>query len=170
MFVEQFANELDAIADRFGNGALTKTLERCYDTIIEGERQMFADRSGPDGSPWPDRLETVENHPLLNRSGSLLAAATGGNGHVKRIGNRELITGVQKGSSGSLAGALVHQYGATIRPRSKPFLNFRLNGKWVQAKQVTIPARPYIGASAETTLKLYDDVSIGVLEEVFHRG
>lgn len=170
MDVQQFGALLEDYGTRLATGSLTATLEKCYDTIIEGERDIFAHQVGPDGEAWPARLETFETHPLMNETGTLLAAATGGPGHVKRIGARELITGVSKGTSGSLAGAAIHQFGGTIRAKTKEFLSFRLNGRWVKTKAVKIPARPYIGASPETRMKLFEVVSDGVMGEVFHRA
>jgi phage virion morphogenesis protein len=42
--------------------------------------------------------------------------------------------------------AAVHQFGATIRPKSRSHLVFRLGGnRVVFAQSVTIPARPYLG-------------------------
>lgn len=45
------------------------------------------------------------------------------------------------------------QYGAdrTIKPRRGPVLRFKVNGKWVSAKQVhiKIPARPFLGISED---------------------
>lgn len=170
MNVAEFAAHLDGIGTHLAGGALPKTLEKCYATILEGERQIFADKVGPDGEVWQERQERVETHPLMNKTGALMAAATGGPGHVKRIGDRELITGVQKGTSGSLAGAAIHQYGGTIRAVRAQFLRFRLNGRWVMTKQVKIPARPYIGINAENHNKLFDDIGDGVMAEVFGRG
>jgi phage virion morphogenesis protein len=43
----------------------------------------------------------------------------------------------------------VHQFGATIVPKSKAALVFKLAGGWVRAKKVTIPARPYLGFGPE---------------------
>ena len=169
MNVADFAAYLDGIGTHLASGALPNTLEKCYATIIEGEKQIFADKVGPDGEMWTERQERVETHPLMNKTGALMAAATGGPGHVKRIGDREVIAGVQKGTSGSLAGAAIHQYGGTIRAVRANFLRFRLNGKWVMTKQVKIPARPYIGINPETHSKLYDDIGDGVMAEVFHR-
>lgn len=54
--------------------------------------------------------------------------------------------------------ARVHEYGATIRPKTKPYLVFRLwnfsdttapTGPWVRTKQVVIPPRPYLGPAAQ---------------------
>lgn len=39
--------------------------------------------------------------------------------------------------------ARVHEFGATIRPKSKKgWLRFQIDGRWVQTKQVKIPKRP----------------------------
>lgn len=40
--------------------------------------------------------------------------------------------------------AATHQYGATIRARKAKFLRFRAGRRWIFAKQVTIPARPFL--------------------------
>lgn len=34
-----------------------------------------------------------------------------------------------------------HEYGATIRPKTANYLRFRINGKWISTKEVTIPKR-----------------------------
>lgn len=56
--------------------------------------------------------------------------------------------------------ARVHEYGATIRPKRKPYLTFRLwnfydtdrpTGPWVRARQVEIPPRPFLGPAAHDT-------------------
>lgn len=44
--------------------------------------------------------------------------------------------------------ARIHQLGGTVRPQKGKFLKFRgLDGEDVFAKEVTIPARPYLGIS-----------------------
>jgi len=40
--------------------------------------------------------------------------------------------------------AAVHQFGATIEAKNHPFLHFKVGGRWVKTKSVTIPARPYL--------------------------
>jgi len=44
----------------------------------------------------------------------------------------------------SLSYAAVHQYGATIKAKNKPFLRFKVNGRWSCKRQVVIPARPFM--------------------------
>jgi phage gpG-like protein len=48
------------------------------------------------------------------------------------------------------AWARVHQFGATIRAKNVPYLRFLIRGKgWASKKQVTIPARPWLGVSTD---------------------
>lgn len=60
----------------------------------------------------------------------------------------------------NLVYAPVHEYGAVIRPKRGPYLVFRLwnfsdtdapTGPWRKARQVVIPARPYLGPAARDT-------------------
>ena len=43
----------------------------------------------------------------------------------------------------------MHQFGATITPKTARRLRFELGGKTVFAKKSVIPARPYLGVSAQ---------------------
>lgn len=45
--------------------------------------------------------------------------------------------------------AAVHRFGAVIRPKTAEAVRFRLASGLVRARSVTIPARPYLGLSAE---------------------
>lgn len=38
----------------------------------------------------------------------------------------------------------VHQFGATIHAKNKPYLMFRMGQRWVRKKQVTIPQRMFL--------------------------
>lgn len=40
--------------------------------------------------------------------------------------------------------ARIQEFGGTIRPKKKKTLAFKINGKWVFAKKVTLPKRPYL--------------------------
>lgn len=40
--------------------------------------------------------------------------------------------------------ARIQEFGGTIRPKKKKMLAFKIGGKWVFAKKVTLPARPYL--------------------------
>jgi hypothetical protein len=51
--------------------------------------------------------------------------------------------------------AFVHEYGMTIHAKRYPYMTFKINGKWVKAKQVTIRAKHFFAdgwAEAERML------------------
>lgn len=169
MYVEEFAQYCDEVDRDFAAAPLPSVMRECHEIFIEGERDIFANQVAPDGEQWAARKDS-EPHPVLNLTGALLAAATGGPGHVVRIEDRSLEAGVQKAETGSLAGAAVHQYGATIVPRVKKFLSWVTpSGVRRFAKKVVIPARPYIGANYETQTRMADTITEGVRREVFDR-
>lgn len=167
MTPDQFTNRISDIGRRFESEPLTEVMDECHTALVDGSRYMFANAVGPNGQIWPSRRMGRSQHPLLNQSGELYAAATGGAGHVHRTGYREVIYGVQKAGSGSRAGAAVHQYGATIVPRFKKMLSFVVDGIRYFAKKVVIPARPYIGCSSETRDICREIVAEGFHEKVF---
>jgi phage gpG-like protein len=41
--------------------------------------------------------------------------------------------------------AAIHQFGGTIRPKSKRALRFRMGGRLFTLSKVSIPARPFLG-------------------------
>ena len=102
--------------------------------------QRFDDETAPDGSKWPQSIRArVEGGKTLTDSARLKMSIT----HRSDSSSAEWGTNVIY--------AAVHQSGATIRPVSAKALSFRLPGnlRFVSVKEVVIPARPFIGLSAE---------------------
>lgn len=115
----------------------------------QGESQtrnrITNEKTAPDGTPWKPNLEGTS---ILMRSGENLLGTVAyivGNGSVEWGAFWEY--------------AHVHQYGAVIRPKDADKLVFRLKGKTVFAKQVVIPARPFVGISSENETELEDTVT-----------
>lgn len=52
----------------------------------------------------------------------------------------------------------IQELGGTIRPIHGQFLKFQIDGEWKQAKQVTIPARPYLRPAVEDHIDQISDV------------
>jgi phage gpG-like protein len=90
---------------------------------------------GPNGQAWPPNQTGT---PILFRTGRHL---------------HDSIASSSSGTSGEWGAAWefahVHQEGAVITPKSAGRLVFMLGDKRVFAKKVTIPARPFVGVSAE---------------------
>ncbi|MCC3246142.1 phage virion morphogenesis protein [Methylocystis sp. WRRC1] len=100
---------------------------------------------GPDGEAWPPNLTGT---PILMRTGDHL---------------RYYVASSSSGSSGewgdSWEFAHVHQDGATITPKNAERLAFMLGPKRVFAKSVTIPARPFVGVSADDAREIEELVT-----------
>lgn len=150
MNMSEFLTEMDAMQARVVGHDYSDVLEECHKVAVAGVGRAFDNRIGFDGYAWAPRKDTANTAPLMNVTGQLRAAATGGPDHVRRIGGNVLLFGVAKGI-GSLAGAAVHQFGAIIRPvRAKMLSWVTAAGRRVFARQVKVPARPYLGMDAET--------------------
>lgn len=111
--------------------------------MVDSTRMRFTSNVAPDGRRW-DALRPAYDAfrrpgPILVQSGALRGSIT------FRAGSGD----VQWGSNMIYAG--VHQRGAKIVPKQAKALAFRLGsgGPFVRARSVTIPARPYLGISAE---------------------
>lgn len=115
-----------------------------------GERQtrrrIETEKTAPDGTPW---APNKEGHSILLESGRHLRDSVA----FIASGSEE----VQWGESWEFAH--VHQYGATIVPKTAQRLAFTLNGKKVFAKKVTIPARPSVGISSDNAQEITEHVS-----------
>ena len=55
--------------------------------------------------------------------------------------------------------AHIHQEGAVITAKTAQALHFTVGGKSVHAKSVTIPARPFVGISAENAQEIEELVT-----------
>ena len=59
--------------------------------------------------------------------------------------------------------APVQEYGAIIKPKTKPFLRFMIGERWVTLKQAVIPARPYLEPTINENL---DEVDAMITSEI----
>lgn len=133
----QIERVLAGLLKRFGN--LKPLMERFGIVLEAGTIERFDTGRGPDGTPWLP---------------SLRARTTGGKTLVDR--------GILRQSIRSIAGddrveigsniiyARIHQEGGTIAAKGDGRLKFRLPGiGWRSPHQVIIPARPFLGISAD---------------------
>ncbi|SDQ17640.1 phage virion morphogenesis protein [Pseudovibrio sp. Tun.PSC04-5.I4] len=110
------------------------------EVLLDETRERITKEVGPDGSNWP-ALHPVTLDNRRSKTGMLRDSG-------------ELFRSIHKNSSAAKAEVgtnlnhpkvWVNQYGTTIKPRRVPFLLIPFGGGRIAAKQVTIPARPYIG-------------------------
>lgn len=108
-------------------------------------RRITDEKTAPDGSAWPPNAEGTS---ILLRTGEHLLGSIA-----------YTASGDQAQWGASWEYAHVHQDGATIKPQSAPALAFSVGGKSVHARQVTIPARPFVGLSADNWQELRELVT-----------
>lgn len=116
-------------------------------------RRITDEKTAPDGTAWAP-----------NREGTSILSKTGE--HL--LGSIAWVSSAAEAEWGAAwEYAHVHQFGATITPKSAAQLSFMLGGSLVHAKKVTIPSRPFVGLSAENgeeILQLVTDVFGGLLQ------
>lgn len=122
--------------------------------LVQNVHDRFEAAVDPQGQPWEP----------LNPS---YAAAKRGPGILREAGMRGGLMGSITFSAGPDAVevgtnkiyAAVHQFGATIVPVKASHLVFRIGNQVVKAKSVTIPARPFLGISAEDERTIAETVT-----------
>lgn len=139
---------LDDASAMKGVGALLSALGDLRPVLTEIGAELekstldrFETGVGPDGTPWkPSRRALETGTQTLVESSSLRDSV-----HYVVDGD-----GVEIGAGGPAgAYAAIHQFGGTITAKNG-YLKFRLSsGGFASVKSVDIPARPYIGLSAQ---------------------
>lgn len=117
-------------------GDLAPALRSIGAAIVKNTQLRFEAETSPSGVPWKkSRRAASQGGKTLQDSRRLYASLTS---RVVGAGTLEVGTNV--------AYAAVHQFGATIRPKTKKRLKFRIpGGGFRTAAGVTIPARPFLG-------------------------
>lgn len=148
---------LDRLAARLGRLALGKSelLETIgYIAARQHRRRIEIEKRSPEGAAWkPAR----DNPNTLVRSGRLAGS----------IDYRVEGDGVRVGSMiAAPPYPAVHQRGAVIRPRKARVLRFVAGGRVFFRRSVTVPARPWLGVSAENRRELRDEIKAAVRDLV----
>jgi phage gpG-like protein len=163
-----FTVDLDDVAPRAaiarlsaGAQDMAPLMEEIGAVLVAGARERIGQTNEtPEGVPWPEslraqlggeretedgELNTQYSGPTLYRTGALLESI------ITEPEARQ----VKVGSILPYAG--VHQTGMTITPKSGKALSFTLaNGETAMVGSVTIPARPYLGVSADERTDIED--------------
>ena len=116
--------DMSPAMDVIGNFLVTSTEER------------FERGEAPDGSAWPPSIRVQsQGGQTLVETGRMMQS-------LSHVFGRDF---VEWGTN--VLYAAIHQFGGTIKAVAGPFLTFRVGGRWVRKRQVTIPARPFLGIS-----------------------
>jgi phage gpG-like protein len=108
--------------------------------VKESTRLRFVDQRGPNGETWASVRR--RGTPLRNTSTHLFNAIN------YKVSGDSVVVGVP------YAWAVVHQLGATIKPKSGKRLVFKVPGSgwkdgFVFPRSVQIPARPFFGVNTD---------------------
>lgn len=118
--------------------------------LVGATQLRFADSRAPDGAPWAPVLRG--GAPLRDTGMHLMNAVN------YRVDGNVLYVGVP------YAWAIVHQEGRTIAAKSAPYLRFKVGDRWASKKEVTIPARPFLGISTEDRAGILDILNQKLLQ------
>lgn len=108
-------------------------------------RRISEEKTAPDGTPWQPNSQGT---PILVETGQHLLYSVAWTASASEA---------EWGAAWEHAH--VHQNGMVIVPKQAKALAFQLGGKTVTAKSVTIPARPFVGLSAENEQEILDLVT-----------
>lgn len=114
-------------------------MESIGDALVTGVKTRLLNEVNPKGEKWePSARALSQGGKTLTDTARLRDS----------IDYAATPTKVMVGSN--LRYARIHQFGGIVKPRKGKFLKFRgRDGKDVFARQVKIPARPYLGVSEE---------------------
>ncbi|OED40226.1 phage virion morphogenesis protein [Endozoicomonas sp. (ex Bugula neritina AB1)] len=113
--------------------------------LVSDAKLNFRGQHDPKGNSWvPLKLRTGR---ILSDTGRLR------NSLSYKTGDDEVEIGT------NILYAKTHQFGATIRPKKAKVLAFPgPDGKTIFAKQVTIPARPFLGVEKRQVNKIHQTI------------
>lgn len=104
-------------------------------------RRIEEEKTAPDGKAWK---RNSEGTPTLYREGHLARSIDW------------VVQGLQVAVGSALIYAPIHQYGGTIAPKTADALAFMIGNRFVMTQKVTMPARPYLGVSADNAADILD--------------
>ena len=132
--------------------------------LVQVTQDRFESATDPDGNAWAD-LNPL--YASTKRGPGILRESAMRGGLMASITYETSADAVQVGTNKIYAA--VHQFGATIVPKEAPALIFRIGGKLVWARSVTIPARPFLGIGSDDEEMILDVVE-GALARALDRN
>ena len=129
-----------AVLDALAHADTKELLDEVGGYLDSQVLKRFAEERGPDGQPWkPSARAQLDGDKTLQDSGRLRDSVTH---HVPDANHLE--------HGSNVLYAAIHQEGGTIRPTQADYLRFSTpGGGFATVKEVTIPARRFIGIGPE---------------------
>ena len=142
---------LNAITVSLG-GDMSGLMKNIGIYVVDETKKRFDDQKDPDGQPWeplkPETLKAKKTNKILIEQGK----THGLQASINYTAAKQSVTiGANKDY------AAIHQFGGVIKPRKKKALSWvGHGGKRFIAKNITIPARPYMGINKENETVIMD--------------
>lgn len=117
--------------------------ENIGEYMVSSIQDRFDSETDPQGQRWPQsRRARMEGGQTLSDTGTLRNSFT----HRARADRADIGTMDKRAS--------VHQKGATIRPKNKRHLKFKVGDRWVTTSRVKMPKRQMVGISAQDSTEI----------------
>lgn len=154
----ELSGDTDALLkrlDRLGKLEVRGALNSIAEGLRTSTAERFTEEESPEGKPWkPSIRARAEGGKTLTKTAHLK------NSIRAKVSESGLAVGTND------IRAATHQFGdkRTIRAKNKKYLTFKIGGQWkrVASVKVNIPARPFLGISAQDEQDIKD-----TLEEIF---
>ncbi|GAA0300426.1 phage virion morphogenesis protein [Rhodovulum strictum] len=121
--------------------------------IVQSTKRNFQSESAPDGTPWAAHAPSTIRQRIRRGQVPITKLRRNGFGQTlyNQLNARPLAEGVTVGTP--MPYGAIHQLGGTIRREARSGRLFGRENVSVQAYTTTIPARPYLGLSADDWLR-----------------
>jgi len=130
---------------------LAPVLEGIGEVLQRSTKDRIEQEVDPAGNPWvrlnPIYAKTKKGPGILRESKQLWGTI------VYEVAGDEVTVGTNRPH------ARVHQFGATIVPKTAAALVFQMGGETFHLKSVRIPARPFLGISATDRERILDTIA-----------
>lgn len=113
--------------------------------LVSAIKHRFETGTAVNGTPWAPVLRG--GVPLRDTGAHLMNTTS------YRVEGKAVVVGVAP------SWAAIHHFGGTIRAKSAPWLVFKIGNRWSRKKEVTIPARPFLGIGKDDKDAILDVLS-----------
>lgn len=135
-------------------GDVSGALKNVGEDLQRTTKERIRKEVSPDGTPFEPLNFAYAS--VEKKGPGILRGENGENGGLSAIVYQLGSDGQSVEVGNNVVYGAIHQFGGVIRPKSASALVFSLGGRTVHADSVEIPARPYLGVSAEDRENILD--------------
>lgn len=129
--VKQRAGDLPGLLDDIGG------------SVASAARHRFETGLAPDGEPWEPSAQGWTSTTSEERGRTLV-----GSGHLRDSITHQ-VSGDEVAIGTNVVYGAIHQFGGKIEPKADGHMVFKIGDAFVSVSEIVLPARPYLGLSAD---------------------